>query len=265
MTWLLLSAPFIAWHLPGPYEWMCGSNTARVLAFASFFLGALAFWTAVMTRARKGRVGSALLLVAAAGATTSLPGALLSFAPRVVYRGLPDPFPVCGLSAIEDQQLAGLIMWIPMDAIMLAAAAWLFIAWLREAERRVSFNVRHASAAMSLLLLIPLLAGCGEGPDAAAAPATDGDARRGAKLMERYGCGACHIVPGLADAQGLVGPPLTKMGRRVYIAGVLRNSPDNMMTWLQDPQRIHPGNAMPNMGIGPDDARDLTAYLFTLR
>jgi len=266
VAWLLLCVPFIAWHLPGPYEWMRGSDVARSLAFASFLLGALAFWAAVMTRARRGQIGTALLLVAATAGTTSLPGALLSFAPHVIYRGLPDPFPICGLTAVEDQQLAGLIMWIPMDIILLAAAAWLFVAWLRESERRVSLNARQASAALSLLLLIPLLAGCDERPDAAnAAPGIGGDARRGAELMERYGCGTCHTVPGLPDAQGLVGPPLTKMGRRVYIAGVLRNSPDNMMMWLQDPQRIHPGNAMPNMGIGPDDARDLTAYLFTLR
>jgi cytochrome c2 len=46
---------------------------------------------------------------------------------------------------------------------------------------------------------------------------------------------------------------------------VLRNSPENLMAWLQDPQRIVPGNAMPNMGISPDDARDLVAYLETLQ
>lgn len=87
----------------------------------------------------------------------------------------------------------------------------------------------------------------------------------GAALVRQYGCGACHIVPGISGAQGLVGPPLTQIGRRIYIAGVLRNSPANMIAWLQDPQRFVPGNAMPNMGIGRNDARDLTAYLYTLR
>lgn len=262
MGWVLLCAPFILWHLPGPYEWMRQSEAAHVLALASFFAGALTFWACVIGRSRRRQAGSALLLVTAAAAATSLPGALLSFAPRLVYRGLPDPFAICGLTAMEDQHLAGLIMWIPMDAILLAAAGWLFVAWLREAERRVSLRARQVAAVSSLLLLGVLLAGCQES-ETAAVPG--GDARRGAALTGRYGCGACHVIPGIAEANGLVGPPLNKMGRRVYIAGVLRNSPDNMMIWLQDPQRIVPGNAMPNMGIRPDEARDLTAYLYTLR
>src|SRR5207302_9244776 len=55
------------------------------------------------------------------------------------------------------------------------------------------------------------------------------------------------------------------MARRIYIAGVLRNSPDNMMTWLVSPQQVIPGNAMPDMGVSATDARDMTAYLYTLR
>jgi cytochrome c2 len=55
------------------------------------------------------------------------------------------------------------------------------------------------------------------------------------------------------------------MRRRIYIAGVLRNSPANMIAWLQNPQGFVPGNAMPNMSVDHNDARDLTAYLYTLR
>lgn len=92
-----------------------------------------------------------------------------------------------------------------------------------------------------------------------------GDAGNGAKLIEQYGCGACHVVSGIAGAEGLVGPPLNKMARRVYLAGVLRNSPDNLMAWLQNPQAFVPGNAMPVMGINGNQARDIAAYLYTLR
>lgn len=65
-----------------------------------------------------------------------------------------------------------------------------------------------------------------------------GNAKSGAALIRQFGCGTCHVVPGISGADGMVGPPLTQIARRVYIAGVLRNSPDNMIAWLQDPQAV---------------------------
>lgn len=46
---------------------------------------------------------------------------------------------------------------------------------------------------------------------------------------------------------------------------MLRNTPDNLMSWLENPQRVVPGNVMPDMGITAQDARDIAAYLYTLR
>jgi cytochrome c len=63
----------------------------------------------------------------------------------------------------------------------------------------------------------------------------------------------------------MVGPPLTMFARRAYIAGRLPNVPDNLIRWLQDPQGVEPGTAMPNLGVGPPVARDMAAYLYTLR
>jgi cytochrome c2 len=91
-----------------------------------------------------------------------------------------------------------------------------------------------------------------------------GDSERGALYIEQIGCGSCHIIPGIAGARGLVGPPLDHIGQRVFIAGLLRNTPANMVTWLRDPQEIVPGNAMPDMGLSEEQARDITAYLYTL-
>jgi len=92
-----------------------------------------------------------------------------------------------------------------------------------------------------------------------------GDRKRGMELIKRYGCGGCHLIPGIADATGNVGPPLLHVGTRSYIAGFFSNSPENMALWLQDPQRALPGNAMPQMGITPQDSRDITAFLYTLK
>jgi len=124
-----------------------------------------------------------------------------------------------------------------------------------------------ASAAADSLLIVLLaaaLAGCGQGK--AAGPVNfNGDPKRGADLVRSYGCGGCHDIPGIANADGNVGPPLHRIGTRTYIAGFLQNSPDNMAFWIQDPQKVLPGNAMPQMGIPPDQARDIAAFLYTLK
>lgn len=91
-----------------------------------------------------------------------------------------------------------------------------------------------------------------------------GDAQRGAKLIADFGCAACHTVPGVNGARGTVGPPLTRFAVRGYIAGMLRNTPPNLVRWIRDPQGVVPGNAMPNMGLTDAEARDIAAYLYTL-
>ena len=92
-----------------------------------------------------------------------------------------------------------------------------------------------------------------------------GDARRGAELISRFGCAACHAVPGVRAARGAVGPPLDRFAARVYIAGILPNTPPNLVRWIRDPQGVRPGDAMPNMGVSEAEARDIAAYLYTLR
>jgi cytochrome c2 len=94
--------------------------------------------------------------------------------------------------------------------------------------------------------------------------ASGGAAARGAKLIEELGCGACHVIPGIHGANGLVGPSLSQVGKRIYIAGVLRNTPDNMIRWLRHPQAIVPNNAMPDMHLSEQQARDIASYLYTL-
>ena len=83
--------------------------------------------------------------------------------------------------------------------------------------------------------------------------------------MVRAQCGACHEIPGIADAHGLVGPSLRQFGERTIVAGVLPNTPDNLAHWLCDPQSVTPGNAMPSTGLTEQQARDIAAYLYTLR
>lgn len=92
-----------------------------------------------------------------------------------------------------------------------------------------------------------------------------GDLQRGKAAIERRSCVACHVVPGIPGPSTTVGPSLKGSARRGYIAGVLANTPANMERWLREPQQVVPGTVMPNMGIGPAEARDIAAYLRTLR
>jgi cytochrome c len=97
-----------------------------------------------------------------------------------------------------------------------------------------------------------------------AAAITGGDPERGRALTGERGCGGCHVIPGVPRATGLVGPSLERVASRVYIAGVLANSPGNMVRWLQDPPGVDPLTAMPNLHLEQHDARDIAAYLYTL-
>ncbi len=119
-------------------------------------------------------------------------------------------------------------------------------------------------AATAALLAVFALAGCGA--DRPPAPAKfGGDAKRGAVEIGRVQCGACHQIPGIEQANGLVGPPLNHFARRTMVAGMLPNTPDNLIHWLRDPQAVTPGNAMPSTDLSDQQARDVAAYLYTLR
>src|SRR5262245_29786398 len=92
-------------------------------------------------------------------------------------------------------------------------------------------------------------------------PVARGDAGRGKKIIARVGCGACHMIPGIRAAHGLVGPPLMLFGKRTFIAGEVPNTPDNLVRWIMQPQSIEPGTAMPTLGLTDQQARDVAAYL----
>lgn len=92
-----------------------------------------------------------------------------------------------------------------------------------------------------------------------------GNAERGADVIEQYGCGSCHTIPGVRNAKGLVGPPLLWWSRRTFIAGELPNTPENLVRWVRSPQSVEPQTAMPTLGLSDQQARDVAAYLYTLR
>lgn len=126
--------------------------------------------------------------------------------------------------------------------------------------RRPAFTPLAAGAALLLL------AGCSGGRESHPVQIVPGgNARVGAELIESYRCGACHMIPGIKDADGLVGPPLILFARRTYVGGEVPNTPPNLVRWIRDPKSIEPGTAMPTLGLNGQQARDVAAYLYTLR
>lgn len=92
-----------------------------------------------------------------------------------------------------------------------------------------------------------------------------GDPARGRLIARANGCGGCHDIPGVEGARGAIGPSLEAFGGRRYIAGRLNNEPRNLIVWLRDPHSIDPQTAMPDVGLSEHQARDIAAYLYTLR
>jgi len=102
-------------------------------------------------------------------------------------------------------------------------------------------------------------------PPPPAHESTHADPERGKRAMHQYACASCHVIPGLVGANAPVGPPLAGFGARAIIAGVLPNNPENTVRWLRAPRQVNPASAMPDLGVTERDARDMAAYLSTLK
>jgi cytochrome c2 len=116
---------------------------------------------------------------------------------------------------------------------------------------------------LAALALCLALSACGD-PDRVPS-ALDGDLENGRLLLRQFPCGSCHAIPGVAAANGRVGPPLAGVASRAYLAGVLPNTPENMASFIRAPSAVDPLTAMPDLGVTEKHARDMVAYLYTLR
>ncbi len=111
---------------------------------------------------------------------------------------------------------------------------------------------------------LAMLAACGDAPLPPHVKIPGADPERGRVLVYSYGCGVCHVIPGIRGARGTVGPPLERFAGRNIIAGFLPNAPAHLIAWIMDPPAIAPRTAMPDMDIAETEARDIASYLYTL-
>lgn len=124
---------------------------------------------------------------------------------------------------------------------------------------------RHLRAEAWVLATLAIGA-CGSEDRAASAPGSaTGDPQAGARIVADLGCGMCHAIPGIAGARGGVGPDLAAFAQRRYFAGSQPNQPERLLQWILDPPSLSPSTAMPPMPIDADQARDVVAFLYTLR
>jgi putative membrane protein len=138
-VWLIHGVALWVWHLPSLYQATLDDDLIHAGQHLSFFVSAALFWWSLV-HGRFGRLGygAAVLYVFTTSLHSGVLGALLTFAPHLWYPIYDARTAAWGLSALEDQQLAGLIMWVPAGLVFILLGLALFAAWLGEAERRVA-------------------------------------------------------------------------------------------------------------------------------
>ena len=152
-TWRMLTLPFVAWivhavalwtwHIPFLFEAVLKSEWVHTAQHLSFLISALLFWWALI-HGPQGVMGygAAVLYVFTTSLHSGLLGALITFATSVWYPSYVGLTTSWGFTPLEDQQLGGLIMWIPAGVVYIVAGLALFVGWMRESELRVQKRER---------------------------------------------------------------------------------------------------------------------------
>jgi putative membrane protein len=136
VVWGLQALALWSWHLPGLYRMALENPLLHVVEHSSFLLTAIAFWSLVMApRRRRLPHGVAILFVFTTALHSGALGALLAFASHPLYPVHAHGARAWGLTPLADQQLAGLVMWVPAGAAYLMAMVALLLGWLKEMER----------------------------------------------------------------------------------------------------------------------------------
>jgi putative membrane protein len=144
-AWLIHGLAIWLWHLPALFEATLYSDSIHALQHASFLGSALIFWWSVIHVQRRAARGMSIVYVFTTAVHTGILGALMTFSRAVWYPAYATGAAKWGLTPIADQQLAGLIMWIPASLVYLAAALAIMGCWLRDSERSVAERERAVS------------------------------------------------------------------------------------------------------------------------
>lgn len=133
MGWVLFVAVFLFWHWPVAFQWAAKNPFSQLLELATILAAATAFWSGVLGANRLNH-GARALLVMTAAILTDLPGVVMLFAPRAICVMPGENATRFGLTPLEDQQLAGLLMWVPANLVFFGIATFLFARWMGESR-----------------------------------------------------------------------------------------------------------------------------------
>jgi putative membrane protein len=135
---LLFSASIAVWHLGPFYDLMMRNHEVHIATHLIFMVTATLMWWPVMSplpELPRLAYGLGMLYLFLVAIPMQVIGALITFADGVLYPWYAAAPRTWGLSPLDDQQLGGLLMWVPGNLLMFAAIAVLFFKWAREEER----------------------------------------------------------------------------------------------------------------------------------
>jgi len=132
-AWIAFVGIFLFWHWPAAFQWAAEREASRLLEHASILIGALLFWSVALSS--KGQswlsYGARALYVMTAAVATDLPGVIMVFSPRAICSMPGENAAGWGLTPLQDQQIAGMLMWVPANLVFFGAAMLLFAQWLK--------------------------------------------------------------------------------------------------------------------------------------
>jgi putative membrane protein len=137
VAWLLHALALWLWHVPRFFDAVLQDAVLHDVQHLSFLLAALVFWAAMIETRRQEQQGAAILYLFTTTIHTSVLGALITFATRPWYAAYLQIPRAWGLTALEDQQLGGLIMWVPGSLVYVGIALALLVRWIRASDSAV--------------------------------------------------------------------------------------------------------------------------------
>ncbi len=138
VAWLIFAVVLWGWHLPALYEAALRNETVHAVEHLTLLLGALLFWWVLLERTRPAhvRLGFAVAYLFTTTLQSGVLGALITFSSQLWYPYYAPLTAAWGLTPLQDQQLAGMIMWLPGGAVFTALTIGYFAAWLAALDRR---------------------------------------------------------------------------------------------------------------------------------
>ncbi|MBS0277982.1 MAG: cytochrome c oxidase assembly protein [Proteobacteria bacterium] len=139
-AWVGFVGIFLFWHWPTAFQWAARNEATILLEHASILFAALLFWSVALSSRGQAWLsyGARALFVMTAAVVTDLPGVIMLFAPRAICVMPGENAPAFGITPLEDQQIAGLLMWVPANLVFFGTATWLFALWISDTHKHSS-------------------------------------------------------------------------------------------------------------------------------